>query len=324
MADEEEDFEDPYRAGSAGEGSRGFPNRPGLQRSVQRRLRSGRDLSPSQRRQIDRIAENQHKRDQGRDFRDFAIDAINERAPGHSVSQRTSPADFEKVVNSVDGTGLSRSTPGIDAYKQANSKEAVAQRMAKNRMQNDRSGGEDPYSMKMRRAVEQTAAEIRANKAEKPVPAPRKTPTERVSAIAENLKPGDFIGVKEGNTAAMSQKLPDGTTDTKSVTMPNRIASGPGMVRDESGKMVPIREETARLAAQRAPAIDAADRAATETADYLNRMRDSDPAVQLRRKVKEYQASRARSRSSRQGAGSVVAGASRPASSQDPYRIASR
>lgn len=303
--EEDEGLDDPYRIGSAGEGSAGFPNRPGLQRVVGRRYRSGRELAASTRRYIGRVAERQRQRDQARDQKEFAVAAINERAGREVVNRRSSPADIDKAIDSGDGTGLEARTPGIDAYK------------ARNRY----AGGTSVRPDQMRHAVSQVAGEIMGNRAAKPSstkPAP--SVQDRVNSIAQTLKPGEYVGVKEGNSAAMSEKQSDGTFSTHSVTLPGKIAAGPGRVRDESGKMVPIGEETARMAATRKPGLDAADRAATETAAAYNRNRDSNPAVALAQKVDAYQRSRQVSPSSSAAPASVVAGATQPPADQDPYR----
>lgn len=266
--EEEEDLNDPYRVRSAGEGSRGFPSRPGLQQTVGRRYRSGRELAASTRRYIGRVAERQLQRDQARDQREFAADAINERAGREVVGRRSSQADIDKAIDAADGTGLKAQTPGIDAYKRTN-------RFA---------GGSSVRPDQMRHAVSQVADEIKANQ-----PKPRPRP----SIVVTPPKSGPSITVK-----------------------PPVV----GKVRDEKGNMVPIAEETARLAAERKPALDAADRAATETAAAYNRNLESNPAVALAQKVDAYQTSQRMSPASPSAPGSVVAQTTQTAEDRDPFR----
>ena len=130
------------------------------------------------------------------------------------------------------------------------------------------------------RRSEQKASAQRASDASFQAP---KSAFARISEIAPNLRPGEYIGVKESNNGrdTLTEARPGGEVKSSVSTEPHSR----GLVKDDNGKWVPIVAETTRIGKPLAEAIDRRDKAATDTSAYMQKIADNNPAVQTARKI---------------------------------------
>jgi hypothetical protein len=221
------------------------------------------------------------------------------------VSTTTSAYDLDKAVRQVDGTSLQPRTSGIDAFKRSNNITGPTSSVNPTRMQT---------------AVSAAAKAFQSSRTPMPsTPAAPSTPDSRAFSIAQSLKPGESVGIKQGNTSAMGWKDNSGLARAETVVHANGnpVSKGPGMVRNDAGDWVPIAQETARIGAPIQRGIDQADRAATSMAATIQRQQDADPVLQTRKTVDAYQTQRNRDFST--GAPGTVTSTPTPAA-PDPFR----
>jgi len=242
-----------------------------------------------------------------------AVRAVRKQALVNSVPGATmdmSEVDIRKRDQANNGTSLVPSTPGIDEFKRQNSKEAIAARQ-------ERATQRDAYAVQrraeyqagLRSRVSAAAAAQRAQRAPVPPPMPSSAdPYTRMRNLAPSLRPGDKIAVKDGNQVAAARGNADGTFDVAGYSSApgTKISAGPGKVKTDSGKWVPIKQEIDRMSEADRAVGERANQNAAETAAVIQRNQDSNPGARLARAVAGFQDQQARA-----------------ASAADPYRPSS-